>query len=144
MMMHMTFYWSRKVNLLIVSWQTQDWTDYLLTLLACLIVSAFYQFIENRRIRLKLIGTGKPFPSEIQTPLLQQKLTGNGAKLGVKVAGAILFGLSSAIGYLLMLSVMSFNGGVFVAIIVGLTVGYFFFRNEGEDSILVDTSCACA
>jgi len=64
--------------------------------------------------------------------------------LGVKVAGAFLFGLSSAIGYLLMLSVMSFNGGVFVAIVVGLAVGYFFFRNEGEDSIIADTSCACA
>ncbi|BAT78184.1 hypothetical protein LR48_Vigan04g216300 [Vigna angularis] len=143
-MMHMTFYWSRKVNLLIDSWRTEDWTHYLLTLLACLMVSAFYQLIENCRIRLKLIGAGKPFPSEIQTPLLQRKLTGNGDKLGVKVAGAILFGLSSVIGYLLMLSVMSFNGGVFVAIVVGLVVGYFFFRNEGEDSILVDTSCACA
>ncbi|KAK7352596.1 hypothetical protein VNO80_18020 [Phaseolus coccineus] len=143
-MMHMTFYWSRKVNLLIDSWKTVDWTDYLLTLLACLVVSAFYQFIENRRIRLKLIGAGKSFPAEIETPLLRRKLTGNGAKLGVKVAGAFLFGLSSAIGYLLMLSVMSFNGGVFVAIVVGLAVGYFFFRNEGEDSLIVDTSCACA
>ncbi|ESW08893.1 hypothetical protein PHAVU_009G083400 [Phaseolus vulgaris] len=143
-MMHMTFYWSRKVNLLIDSWKTVDWTDYLLTLLACLVVSAFYQFIENRRIRLKLIGAGKSFPAEIETPLLRRKLTGNGAKLGVKVAGAFLFGLSSAIGYLLMLSVMSFNGGVFLAIVVGLAVGYFFFRNEGEDSLIIDTSCACA
>jgi len=143
-MMHMTFYWSRKVTLLIDSWKTGDWTEYLLTLLACLVVSAFYQFIENRRIRLKIIGTGKPFPAEIETPLLRRRLTGNGAKLGVKVAGAFLFGLSSAIGYLLMLSVMSFNGGVFVAIVVGLAVGYFLFRNEGEDSLIVDTSCACA
>ncbi|KAL2346618.1 hypothetical protein Fmac_000618 [Flemingia macrophylla] len=143
-MMHMTFYWSKKVTLLIDSWRTKDWTEYLLTLLACLIVSVFYQILENRRIRLKLIGAGKPFPSEIETPLLRRKLAGNSAKLGVKVAGAFLFGLSSAIGYLLMLAVMSFNGGVFVAIVVGLAIGYFLFRNEGENSLIVDTSCACA
>ncbi|KAK7311945.1 hypothetical protein RJT34_10433 [Clitoria ternatea] len=139
-MMHMTFYWSKNVTLLVDSWKTNDWTGYLLTLLACLIASVFYQFLENRRIRLKLLGAGKPFPAEIQAPLLRRKLAGN----GVKLAGAFLFGLSSAIGYLLMLSVMSFNGGVFVAIVVGLAIGYFFFRSEGEDSVVVDSSCACA
>ncbi|KAK7410181.1 hypothetical protein VNO78_00764 [Psophocarpus tetragonolobus] len=143
-MMHMTFYWSRKVTLLIDSWKTNDWTDYLLTLLACLVVSVFYQILENRRLRLKLIGVGKPFPPEIVTPLLQRRLVGNRAKFGVKIAGALLFALTSAIGYLLMLAVMSFNGGVFLAIVLGLTIGYFFFRNEGEDSIVVDASCACA
>ena len=58
----------------------------------------------------------------------------------------VLFGVNSAIGYLLMLAVMSFNGGVFLAIAVGLTIGYFFFRNEGEnDALVVDNnSCACA
>ncbi|XP_020236571.1 copper transporter 5.1 [Cajanus cajan] len=139
-MMHMTFYWSKNVTLLIGSWKTNDWTEYILSLFACLVVSVFYQVLENRRIRLKLIGAGKPFPPEIETPLLRRKLAGNRAK----VAGAFLFGLSSAIGYLLMLAVMSFNGGVFVAIVVGLAIGYFFFRNEGEDSLIVDTSCACA
>ncbi|TKY74846.1 Copper transporter 5 [Spatholobus suberectus] len=143
-MMHMTFYWSKKVTLLIDSWKTNDWTDYLLTLLACLVVSVFYQFLENRRISLRLIGAGKPFPAEIETPLLRRSLAGNGAKVAVKVAGAFLFAVSSAIGYLLMLAVMSFNGGVFVAIVVGLALGYFFFRNEGENSLVVDASCACA
>ncbi|KAK7351316.1 hypothetical protein VNO77_10667 [Canavalia gladiata] len=143
-MMHMTFYWSNKVTLLIDSWRTHDWTAYILSLLACLLVSVFYQFLENRRIRVKLIGAGNSFPAEIQAPLLRRKLTGNGAKVGVKLAGAFLFGLSSAIGYLLMLAVMSFNGGVFVAIVVGLAIGYFFFRDEGENSVIVDSSCACA
>lgn len=72
-------------------------------------------------------------------------MAGDEAKLGVKFAEAVLFGMNSAIGYLLMLAIMSFNGGVFVAIVVGLTLGYFLFRNEGEDSALVvDNSCACS
>lgn len=56
-----------------------------------------------------------------------------------------MFAVSSAIGYLLMLAIMSFNGGVFVAIVIGLAIGYFSFRNEGEDlSLAVDSSCACS
>lgn len=142
--MHMTFYWSKKVTLLIDSWKTDSWTSYILSLLACLIVSIFYQLLENRRIRLKLFASGKQFPAEIQTPLIQRKLVGSRAKLGVKLAGAVLFGVSSAIGYFLMLSVMSFNGGVFIAIVVGLAIGYLFFRSDGEDSFVGDSSCACA
>ncbi|KAK2445851.1 copper transporter [Trifolium repens] len=143
-MMHMTFYWSKKVTLLFDSWKTDSWTSYTLSLLACLIVSIFYQFLENRRIRLKLLASGKPFPEEIQAPLIGRTILGSRAKLGVRVAGAVLFGLSSAIGYLLMLSVMSYNGGVFIAIVVGLAVGYLGFRSDGEDSAVVDSSCACA
>ncbi|XP_054819410.1 copper transporter 5.1-like [Prosopis cineraria] len=145
-MMHMTFYWSYKVTLLIDSWKTRSWTSYTLSLLACLLASAFYQYLENRRIRLKLILYGKPSQTpQIRTPLLQSNLAGEKVKLEVKFAGAILFGVNSAIGYLLMLAIMSFNGGVFVVIVVGLSIGYFFFRTEGEDvSLVVDNSCACA
>lgn len=145
-MMHMTFYWSYKVTLLIDSWKTDSWTSYALSLLACLLVSSFYQYLENRRIRLKLISSDKHSPTpQIQIPLLRSNLAGEKAKMGVKFAGAILFGVNSAIGYLLMLAIMSFNGGIFVAIVVGLTIGYFFFRSEGEDvSLVVDNSCACA
>lgn len=145
-MMHMTFYWSKHVTLLIDSWKTDSWTSYVVSLVACLVASVFYQYLENRRIRLKLLAAGKPSPApapEIQVPLLQRKLllAGDRARLG----GALLFGVSSAIGYLLMLAVMSFNGGVFVAVVVGLAVGHFYFRSDGEEaSVVVDSSCACA
>ena len=68
-----------------------------------------------------------------------------GGKGVARVARAFLFGLNSAIGYLLMLAVMSFNGGVFLAIVVGLAIGYFLFRSEGENVMtIVDNPCACA
>ncbi|KAJ1430125.1 Ctr copper transporter [Sesbania bispinosa] len=143
-MMHMTLYWGTKVTLLIDSWKTDSWTSYALSLLACLVISAFYQYLENLRIRLKLFAGGRR-PSlvaspEIQTPLLRWNNVPRD-----NVAEAVLFGVNSAIGYLLMLAIMSFNGGVFVAIVVGLTLGYFFFRGQGEDAGLVDdNSCACA
>lgn len=82
---------------------------------------------------------------ETGAPLLGSGVAGEKARLGVKFAESVLFGVNSGIGYLLMLTIMSFNGGVFLAIVVGLTVGYFLFRNEREDdAVVVDSSCACA
>ncbi|XP_028794105.1 copper transporter 5-like [Neltuma alba] len=147
-MMHMTFYWSKKVTLLFDFWKTDSWTSYSLSLLACLLVSAFYQYLENRRLRLKAITFETPSSTtpQNQIPLLRQNLTGDKAKLGVRFAGALLFGFNSVVGYLLMLAVMSFNGGVLVAIVVGLAIGYFFFRSEGDEGtvLVADSACACA
>ncbi|KAK7310670.1 hypothetical protein RJT34_08313 [Clitoria ternatea] len=125
--------------------EDDSWTSYALSLLACLVVAAFYQYLENHRIPPRLFtGERRPSP-EIQAPLLRWNYTGDRAKLGVKFTEAVLFGVNSAIGYLLMLAIMSFNGGVFVAIVVGLTLGYFFRSEVGQDSALVvDSSCACA
>ncbi|KAL2318011.1 hypothetical protein Fmac_031887 [Flemingia macrophylla] len=144
-MMHMTFYWGKEATILIDSWKTDSWASYVLSLLACLVVAAFYQYLENRRIRMKLFAAERRPPPEIRAPLMRWRVAGYEAKLGVKFAEAVLFGVNSAIGYLLMLAIMSFNGGVFVAIVVGLTFGYFLFRREGEDSaLIVDNSCACS
>ncbi|KAK2398867.1 copper transporter [Trifolium repens] len=143
-MMHMTLYWGKNVTLLFDSWKTDSWTSYILSLIACFLIATFYQYLENIRIRQKFFsgeGRGGSTVPEIQTPLLQlNKVSRN------KVVESVLFGVNSAIGYLLMLAIMSFNGGVFVAIVVGLTIGYFFFRSQGEEdsALVVDSSCACA
>lgn len=139
-MMQMTLHWSKRVTLLIDSWETDSWLSYILSLLVCLMVSAFYQYLESLRFRLK---RGESPGAEIRTPLLRRNNVAGG-----KVAEAVLFGVDSAIGYLLMLAIMSFNGGVFLAIVVGLMLGYFFFRCQGGDAsaveVDIDDSCACA
>jgi copper transporter 1 len=43
-----------------------------------------------------------------------------------------------------MLAIMSFNGGVFLAIVLGLTVGYVLFRSGDEEVVVVENTCACA
>ncbi|KAH7574468.1 hypothetical protein ACOSQ2_008851 [Xanthoceras sorbifolium] len=140
-MMHMTFYWGRQVTLLFDSWKTQSWTAYALTLLACFFVSAFYQFLEDRRILLIRLGSTKT--TGIEAPLLQRKVAGKYS--AARIAGTVMFGVNSSLGYLLMLTIMSFNGGVFLAIVLGLTVGYLVFRAGNEEvAVVVDNPCACA
>ncbi|KAB2627793.1 copper transporter 5.1 [Pyrus ussuriensis x Pyrus communis] len=152
-MMHMTFYWSRQVTLLFDSWKTDTWTSYSLTLLACLLVPAFYQYLENLRVRIKRSASSSSPKSEsdapIRTPLLAAKLGGAGGRFSAgRLAESVLFGVNSAIGYMIMLAIMSFNGGVFVAIVVGLAIGYLAFRS-GDDEVAgavveTDNPCACA
>lgn len=144
-MMHMTFYWSRQVTLLFDSWSTTTWLSYALTLLACLIVPAFYQYLEDLRVRLRLASSAAKASDPIQAPLLRGKLSAGGKFSAVNLAGSVNFAVNSAIGYMLMLAVMSFNGGVFVAIVVGLAVGYLLFRSGEDDvTVAVENPCACA
>ncbi|KAK2965575.1 hypothetical protein RJ640_018741 [Escallonia rubra] len=141
-MMHMTFYWGRSVTLLFDSWKTDSWTSYSLSVLACLLFSAFYQYLEDRRLRFKRFSSRSGAGAIDDTPLLQQKLI---AGRPARIAGALLFGVNSAIGYMLMLAVMSFNGGVFVAVVLGLTLGYLLFRSGDDEAVVaVDNPCACA
>ncbi|PWA67091.1 copper transporter 5.1 [Artemisia annua] len=107
-MMHMTFYWSTNVTLLFSSWQTDTWLTYSLTLFACFLFSVFYQYMEDRRLRFKLQSSSSTANGGVDgTPLLAGKKVSS--RVG-KIAGSVMFGVNSAIGYFLMLAVMSFNG----------------------------------
>lgn len=142
-MMHMTFYWGRSVTILFDSWTTDSWPSYFLSLFALFLFSLFYQYMDDRRLRLRLLSTKPPPQSAAETPLLFPKLRRR-SWAPHQFLGAILFGVNAAIGYFLMLAVMSFNGGVFIAVVAGLAVGYLIFRGGDEDVVLVDNPCACA
>ncbi|KAI3514026.1 hypothetical protein L1887_12342 [Cichorium endivia] len=142
-MMHMTFYWGPNVTLLIDSWKTDSWFSYFLTLIFCFLFSAFYQFMEDRRLRFKLLSSSTMAVGDVEdVPLLYTKFFSDRRR--ARFAGSVLFGINSAINYFLMLAVMSFNGGVFVVIVVGLAVGYLLFRSADDEQIMVDEDpCAC-
>ncbi|KAJ8427268.1 hypothetical protein Cgig2_021774 [Carnegiea gigantea] len=133
-MMHMTFYWGTKVTLLFDWWKTESWPSYYLTLLFCFLFAAFYQYLEDRRLSLLALATKRSSGPSINAPLLPSRF---GTRLDnpARVGTAALFGVNSAIGYLLMLAVMSFNGGVLIAVVLGLAVGYFLFRAKDNNTI---------
>ena len=136
-MMHMTFYWGIKATILFDFWKTDSWLSYILTLLACFVFAAFYQYLENRRLQFKSLSSTRG----VSAPLIPK----SGTRSAAKAASVLLFGVNAAIGYLLMLAVMSFNGGVFIAIVVGLTVGYLVFRSDDDGAdVAAENPCACA
>ncbi|MCL7046405.1 hypothetical protein MKW94_018057 [Papaver nudicaule] len=144
-MMHMTFYWGKEVTILFSSWRTDSWLSYAISLLVCLLFSAFYQYLEDKRLKFMNMGRAKkPSSSDNQTPLLIPIL--GKRNLGKRFWLGLSFGVNSAIGYMLMLAVMSFNGGVFIAIVLGLCIGFVLFRcDEEEDGDLsTQNPCACA
>ncbi|GLT78677.1 hypothetical protein SLA2020_502050 [Shorea laevis] len=125
-MMHMTLYWGKQVTLLFDSWGTNSWLSYFLTLLACFLFASFYQYMEDRRIRFKSFTfTNLIFAATTLLPKTRRFKP-------AKVVSAVLLVVNSVIGYLLMLAIMSLNGGMFLAIVARLTVGYLFFQCEDE------------
>ncbi|KAG1334340.1 copper transporter 5.1-like [Cocos nucifera] len=145
-MMHMTFYWGKTVTILFDSWRTESWLGYALSLLALFLAATFYQYMEDRRIRLKIFARSKPSssPPSVETVLLLPAAPAR-PWAPARLASSILFGVNSAIGYLLMLAVMSFNGGVFIAVVVGLAAGYLLFRSGGEEELFaLENRCAAA
>ncbi|KAL5698307.1 hypothetical protein ACHQM5_029364 [Ranunculus cassubicifolius] len=143
-MMHMTFYWGKNVTILFDSWKTDSYISYIISLFTLFLFSIFYQYMEDRRLRLKILSTTKnksSNSSSIETPLLSRF----GKNKAVKYATALMFGVNSAVGYFLMLAIMSFNWGVFIAVILGLSLGYLFFRCGDDDEVVVlESPCACA
>ncbi|XP_006849723.2 copper transporter 5.1 [Amborella trichopoda] len=96
--------------------------------------------MEDKRLRLKISYVSKTsYSSATDAPLLR---SGVPSKLTLgRIGSAFLFSLNSAIGYMLMLAVMSFNGGVFIAVVLGLGIGYILFRGIGEEEILYGFAC---
>ncbi|XP_010666855.2 copper transporter 5 [Beta vulgaris subsp. vulgaris] len=142
-MMHMTFYWGTKVILLFDFWKTESWLSYSLALLFCILFSAFYQYMEDRRLSILAMGIVPPSQPSINSPLLPPRL-GTRLTKSARFATAVLFGVNSAIGYVLMLAVMSYNGGVLCAVVLGLGVGYFLFRAKEYEALVVEDACACS
>lgn len=113
-MMHMTFYWGMSASILFDFWNPRTWQTYLLTLVILFISAFLHQFLEYYRLNLKSTSV---FLNRYKS--------------------AALFGLNSSLAYLLMLAVMSFNGGVFIAVMMGFSVGHLLFRCSDVESVNV-------
>ncbi|KAL3688583.1 hypothetical protein R1sor_014892 [Riccia sorocarpa] len=140
-MMHMTFYWGTKATLLFDEWVTKTPLQYYLSLLGIIIFAVVHEWLFTFRVRLAS-KKGSPRADGLDRPLLDQfpKQKSLAFQEGLV---ALLYGVNASTGYLLMLLVMSFNGGVFIAVVVGLVNGYAFFRSKTgpEDTNQIADPC---
>ncbi|XP_024519166.1 copper transporter 6-like [Selaginella moellendorffii] len=114
MMMQMSFIWSKNVTLLFSGWTTSNWVEYSLTLLAVVCFAILHQFLCYLR------GRGDMFYS----------IPGRGQA----AIALVLYAAYVSTSYLLMLIVMSFNVGVFIAVVLGLCLGILVFPFKLESN----------
>ncbi|MCO5576314.1 hypothetical protein L7F22_030123 [Adiantum nelumboides] len=130
-----SFYWGQQATILFEGWRTTSPATYIASLLALLLISFLYQYLE------RLTSSSSPLLSQFHCcPPASQGSHNNASKpfapaphvlsLPTKLFLTLLFGLRVGLAYLLMLAVMSFNGGIFLAIILGFSAGFFAFRTD--------------
>ncbi|KAJ4788461.1 hypothetical protein LUZ62_039707 [Rhynchospora pubera] len=100
----MTFFWGRKAEVLFTDWPGDRRGMYALALIVVFLLGVVTEMISSHRV---------------------DRLT---HKKGL--AQTAVHTLRVGLMYLLMLAVMSFNGGIFIAACVGHAVGFLLFRSK--------------
>uniref|UniRef100_A0A7N0U3M4 Copper transport protein n=1 Tax=Kalanchoe fedtschenkoi TaxID=63787 RepID=A0A7N0U3M4_KALFE len=125
-MMHMTFFWGSRAEILFPGWPGANAGMYALSLFVICATAFLVEWISHSNFIKQ--GAGNKAAGILQT---------------------LLHGLRMGLAYLVMLAVMSFNAGVFLAAVAGHVAGFFVFGSrffkqyypEGKSIDLPPMSC---
>ncbi|KAL0824173.1 hypothetical protein Bca101_047850 [Brassica carinata] len=106
-MMHMTFFWGKNTEVLFDGWPGTSLKMYWVCLATVFVFSALSEWLSR-------CGIMKAGP----------------ASLGGGLAQTVIYTVRAGLSYLIMLAVMSFNGGVFLAAMAGFGVGFLIFGSR--------------
>ena len=108
MMMHMTFFWGENAEILFSGWPgTNNTGMYVLSLVVVFVLSLLVELLSHSNL-----------------------ISRNSSDVAAGIVQTLMHGLRMGLAYLVMLAVMSFNGGVFLAALFGHVVGFFFFGSR--------------
>ncbi|CAJ1933202.1 unnamed protein product [Sphenostylis stenocarpa] len=102
MMMHMTFFWGKDAEILFQNWPGGKSGMYILALVFVFLMAVFVELLSHTRFL-------KPGSNHILAGLIK----------------TLLHVFRVGLAYLVMLALMSFNGGVFLAAVLGHALGFF-------------------
>ncbi|CAN8253287.1 unnamed protein product [Cochlearia groenlandica] len=100
-MMHMTFFWGQNAEVLFDGWPGTSILMYWLCLAAVFLVSVASEWLSR-------CGIMKAGP----------------ASMGGGMVQTVVYTVRAGLSYLIMLAVISFNGGVFLAAMAGFGIGF--------------------
>lgn len=106
-MQKMSFHWSKTATVLFSGWPGESLPRYIWSLLFVFTMAAVVEFLS--------------------IPAAVDKGTGTVPTLAA-YSRAFVYAIRIGLAYLVMLSLMSFNGGIFVAAIAGHVVGFFIVK----------------
>ncbi|XP_010454811.1 PREDICTED: copper transporter 3-like [Camelina sativa] len=106
-MMHMTFFWGKNTEVLFHGWPGTNLKMYWACLAAIFALSAVSEWLSR-------CGLMKAGPASFGGGLVQ----------------SVVYTVRAGLSYLVMLAVMSFNGGVFVAAMAGFGLGFMIFGSR--------------
>ncbi|XP_045826652.1 copper transporter 6-like isoform X2 [Trifolium pratense] len=113
-MIHMTFFWGKDALILFNNWPNGDTGMYVLALIIVFIMSLLIELLSRTRFI-------KPGSNTVASGLVQ----------------TLLHVVRVGLAYLVMLALMSFNGGVFLVAVLGHALGFFLcssaFRKPHHD-----------
>ncbi|KAK6943571.1 Ctr copper transporter [Dillenia turbinata] len=116
--MHMSFYWGKSVLILFQNWPNGSLGMYILALLFVFVLATAVEILSV-------------------SPIIKQ---GRNSPLIGGLSHAFVYGIRMGLAYMVMLSVMSYNLGIFVVAVVGHSFGSFVVKfraisaqNRGAD-----------
>ncbi|KAK4780217.1 hypothetical protein SAY87_016323 [Trapa incisa] len=121
--LHMTFFWGKDSEILFTGWPATRTGMYVLALLFCFSLALLIEWISHCK-HFKLScggGTGRVSCSSPPS---------RGKRVTVGLVQVVAYGLRVGLAYLVMLALMSFNGGVLLVIVAAHAVGYFLFASR--------------
>jgi len=138
-------------SILFENWKANSDTNYALSLLAVFFLAWVFELIrlgarpmisrlakEALAPKNVVIGVDGMFSKGDELPPLPPSRFS-----GYHVADTILYAAQMTLGYLLMLITMTYNVGLFVMVIVGLTCGHFALAPPAGSTDTVDTTDCC-
>ncbi|KAK1412843.1 hypothetical protein QVD17_34385 [Tagetes erecta] len=117
MMMHMTFYWGKDALILFKGWPGTSTAMYALALVFVFFLALLVEWLAHCNLKMTK-------SDDVSSGLAQ----------------TLVYTLRVGLGFMVMLALMSFNVGVFLAAVSGHGLGFFFFRvivkstNNGNDA----------